>query len=78
MSAYLDFSRQTKVCDLEELVTGNEDITTGKITMNNVQTGQVLLWGREGEGGREGGEIEQRVRKREGRGREEVGVGMFG
>lgn len=40
---YLNFSRKTKVSDFEEFVIGNEHITAGKITMNDVQTGQVLL-----------------------------------
>ena len=49
---YLNFSGETKVSDLEKFVFCNEHITAGQITMNNVQTSQVLLqggMGREGE-----------------------------
>ena len=65
---YLDFSREAKVCDLEELVLGNEDIATGKISVYYVQTGQILLQDRErggGEGGKRGGEGEREKNKRE-------------
>ena len=39
----LDFARQAKISDLQQFVFGNEDITTGKVTVDNAQTGQVLL-----------------------------------
>ena len=40
----LDFTRKAKISDLQKFVVGNENITTGEITMDNVQTGQVLLY----------------------------------
>ena len=43
MGTNLDFARQAKISDLQQFVFGNEDITTGKVTVDNAQTGQVLL-----------------------------------
>ena len=48
---YLDYMGQAKISDFEDFVFCDEHITTGQITMDNLQTGQVLLReGREGVG----------------------------
>ena len=39
----LNLPRETKVSDLQELVLSNEDITASQVTVNNIQTGQILL-----------------------------------
>lgn len=40
---YLNFTRETKISDLEELVFCNEHVATGQVTMDNLQTGQIFL-----------------------------------